>query len=136
MGQLGDAKQTKAKPWAVLADTDHLQWLAETWSRRMTMNPQSNRLFLSVFALYLERHFQVQEERIAQTQPANRAWHQMEHARLMSGMRQLMRELESGLDVGPAIQRFLDDWRAYLLMVPREDWRCGHGSPVLSNSRT
>lgn len=123
MGQLGDAKQTKAKQWSVLADTDHLQWLAETWSRRMTMNPQSNRLFLSVFAVYLERHFRVQEERIAQTQAANQTWHQMEHARLVSRMRQLMGELESGLDVGPGIQRFLDEWRAYLLMAPREDWR-------------
>jgi len=124
VGELSKEK-TGAKTWTVMADTDHLQWAADAWCNLMLSDRISDRLFLSVFAVYLVKHFRAREERLVLSRAVDIKRHQLEHARLVQQLRSLMENLDLGMNVKPGIHRFLEDWRAHQMGAFHAPWGMG-----------
>jgi hypothetical protein len=92
-----------------LSEAEELRMVAEAWQEGSGGLP--NRLFLSMFAIYLVKHFRAEEDQLDRTNAPDRNSHRHEHHRLVQQLRNLMSDTEFGLEVTRGIQTFLEDWR-------------------------
>ena len=104
-----------AARWCPVPDLDHLRRAASSWCVGAPADRQSNRLFLSLFAVYLVKHFRTEENRLDRTQAPDRAWHRKEHRRLVQHLRDVMMDQDQdlGVEVTQAIHGFLEAWRIH-----------------------
>jgi hemerythrin len=86
---------------------------AAAWCAADPAERPSNRQFLAMFAIYLVKHFRAEETRLDRAAAPDRAWHRMEHRRLVRQLRDVMMDLDLGLEVTAAIHGFLDAWRLH-----------------------
>jgi hemerythrin len=86
---------------------------AAAWRAGAPADRRSNRLFLALFAVYLVKHFRTEEHRLDRTKAPDRARHRMEHRRLVRQLRDVMMDLDLGVEVTQAIHGFLEAWRLH-----------------------
>lgn len=89
-----------------------LKRVAETWytSPALQKDPQWNRQFVAQFAVFLVQQFRAEEEQLLRARAPQRARLRSENQRLVLYLRDLLADLELGLEVTPRIQQFLDAW--------------------------
>ena len=100
-------------PWCPVLDVDHLRMAAASWCVGAPADRQSNRLFLSLFAVYLVKHFRTEEDQLDRTQAPDRAWRRKEHRRLVQHLRDVMLDQDLGVELTQAIHGFLEAWRIH-----------------------
>ena len=113
MGRLEKVHGMVEGPWFELPDINQLQIAADTWFAGDPMNHGMNQQFLTTFAIYLVKHFRAEEARLEQAHAPGQRWHLKEHHRLVRHLRDLMLDVELGLDVTKGIRRLLEAWRVH-----------------------
>ena len=113
MGTLGNPKGTDHGPWSPAPDVDQLRMAAASWCAGGSGDPLSNGRFLSMFAVYLVKHFRAEEDRLDRAKAPDRVWPRQEHRRLVKQLPELLADMELGLDVTRGIHGFLDAWRLH-----------------------
>ncbi|NWJ40989.1 MAG: hemerythrin family protein [Geothrix sp.] len=113
MGKLAKASGAMAGGWQVAPDVEQLSAAAAAWRAEGLGDRSSNRQFLATFAIYLVKHFRTEEDRLERVNAPGWAWHRREHRRLVKQLRDLMNDLDLGLEVSPRIHQFLEAWRIH-----------------------
>lgn len=113
MSSLGNVSGVVQGRWVPVPDVDHLRTAAASWCAGDPEDQLSSRLFLSMFAVYLVKHFRTEDERLDRTKAPDRIWHHKEHRRLVRQLRDLMTDIALELDVTLGIHAFLETWRLH-----------------------
>ena len=89
-----------------------LKRAAELWytSPALQKDPHWNRQFVAQFAVFLVQQFRTEEEQLFRARAPQRERLQRENRQLVLHLRDLLADLERGLEVTPRIQQFLDAW--------------------------
>ena len=113
MGKLGKTQGVVAGNWYATSDVNQLKMAANTWVASEPKDRESNRQFMTTFAVYLVKHFRAEEGRLERTHAPGQPWHLREHRRLVRKLRDLLGDMELGLDVTDGIRRLLEAWHVH-----------------------
>jgi hypothetical protein len=113
MGRLGKLHGLVEGPWFEMPDVNQLQRAADTWFAGDSLRQGMNQQFMTTFAIYLVKHFRAEEARLERAHAPGQRWHLREHHRIVRQLRDLMIDMELGLDVTNGIHRLLEAWRIH-----------------------
>lgn len=113
MGRLEKVHGVAEGPWFEMPDVNQLQIAADAWFASDARDQGMNQRFLTTFAIYLVKHFRAEEARLEQAHAPGQRWHLKEHHRLVRQLRDVMLDVELGLDVTGGIHRLLETWRIH-----------------------
>lgn len=113
MGKLAKTSMTTEGRWQAAPDVEQLSMAAQAWRTEDRRDQSSDRRFLAIFAIYLVKHFRAEEDRLERMNAPGWKWHRREHRRLVKQLRDLMNDLDLGLEVTPRIHGFLEAWRIH-----------------------
>ena len=113
MGKLAIPRNRTEGHWQAAPDVEQLSMAAQAWCMEDLRDRSSDRCFLATFAIYLVKHFRAEESRLERMNAPGWKWHRREHRRLVKQLRDVMNDLELGLEVTPRIHGFLEDWRIH-----------------------